>query len=332
MSGIEKLLSVKDLKTYFEDEEKILKAVDGVSFDVNRGETLGIVGESGCGKSISCMSIVRLVQSPNVRYAGGEILFEGKDTMKMSEKELKRLRGKDISVIFQEPMTALNPLYTVGNQMEEALRIHQKKKGREAQELCVQYLEKVKIPTPREMLFRYPFSLSGGMRQRVMIAMALITKPKLIIADEPTTALDVTIQAQILELMNELKAETGSSFLFITHDLGVISEMADRVVVMYGGKVCEEAPVDQLFENPLHPYTLGLIQSRPRADFTGDRLPVIPGNVPSLNDKPNGCPFHPRCKDADERCRSEFPPDTWHKEGHRVACWKYCSEQAQKGQ
>lgn len=332
MLGIEKLLSVKDLKTYFEDEKQILKAVDGVSFDVNRGETLGIVGESGCGKSISCMSIVRLVQSPNVRYAGGEILFEGKDTMKMSEKELQKLRGKDISVIFQEPMTALNPLYTVGNQMQEALRIHQKKKGREAQELCVHYLEKVKIPTPKEMLLRYPFSLSGGMRQRVMIAMALITKPKLIIADEPTTALDVTIQAQILELMNELKSETGSSFLFITHDLGVISEMADRVVVMYGGKVCEEAPVDQLFENALHPYTLGLIQSRPRADFTGDRLPVIPGNVPSLNDKPSGCPFHPRCQEADERCRREFPPDTWLQEGHRVACWKYCGEQAQKGQ
>ena len=323
----ERLLSVKDLKTYFADEDKVLKAVDGVSFDVKRGETLGIVGESGCGKSISCMSIVKLVQSPNVRYEGGEILFEGMDTMKMSEKELQKLRGKDISVIFQEPMTALNPLYTVGDQMKEALRIHQKKKGREAQELCVEYLKKVKIPTPGEMLFRYPFSLSGGMRQRVMIAMALITKPKLIIADEPTTALDVTIQAQILELMNELKRETGSSYLFITHDLGVISEMADRVVVMYGGKVCEEAPVDVLFEKPLHPYTLGLIQSRPRADFTGDRLPVIPGNVPSLNDKPQGCPFHPRCQYAKERCSREFPSDVWLEEGHRVACFRYCEDQ-----
>ena len=244
----ETLLSIKNLKTYFVTDEAVLKAVDDVSFDVKEGETLGVVGESGCGKSVSCMSIVRLVQG-NVSYAGGEILFEGKNTLEMSEKELRKIRGKDISIIFQEPMTALNPLYTIGDQMIEALKNHQKISTRQAREKCVEYLRKVKIPTPEEMMFRYPFSLSGGMRQRVMIAMALITAPKLIIADEPTTALDVTIQAQILDLMNELKRETGSSFLFITHDLGVISEMADRVVVMYGGKVCETATTGKvLFE------------------------------------------------------------------------------------
>ena len=324
----ETLLSIKNLKTYFVTDEAVLKAVDDVSFDVKEGETLGVVGESGCGKSVSCMSIVRLVQG-NVSYAGGEILFERKNTLEMSEKELRKIRGKEISIIFQEPMTALNPLYTIGDQMIEALRNHQKISTGQARKKCVEYLRKVKIPMPEEMMFRYPFSLSGGMRQRVMIAMALITSPKLIIADEPTTALDVTIQAQILDLMNELKRETGSSFLFITHDLGVISEMADRVVVMYGGKVCETALTDELFEHAAHPYTLGLIHSRPRADFEGDRLEVIPGNVPSLNDKPEGCPFHPRCRFAREICRKQFPETVDLNQGkggeqHLVACWNYC--------
>lgn len=324
MNEQETLLSINNLKTYFVNEDQVLKAVDDVSFDVKRGETLGIVGESGCGKSISCMSILKLVQSPNVRYEGGEILFEGKDTLKMSEKELRKLRGKEISVIFQEPMTALNPLYTVGDQMMEALKIHKKLSTKNAREKCVEYLEKVKIPMPKEMLNRYPFSLSGGMRQRVMIAMALITNPKLIIADEPTTALDVTIQAQILDLMNALKDVTGSSCIFITHDLGVISEMADRVVVMYGGKVCEVADTDVLFENAMHPYTQGLIHSRPTSDYDGDRLQVIPGNVPSLNDKPEGCPFHPRCPYAGKQCGEAFPPEIVYPDGHRVSCWKYC--------
>lgn len=208
--------------------------------------------------------------------------------------------------------------------MKEALKNHQKISDRQARERCVEYLKKVKIPMPEEMMFRYPFSLSGGMRQRVMIAMALITSPKLIIADEPTTALDVTIQAQILDLMNALKEETGSSCIFITHDLGVISEMADRVVVMYGGKVCEVSPTDELFEHAAHPYTLGLIHSRPRADFEGDRLEVIPGNVPSLNDKPEGCPFHPRCRYAGKKCEKEFPEAAQLSEEHKVFCWKYC--------
>ena len=325
MNEQETLLSIKNLKTYFVNEDQVLKAVDDVSFDVKRGETLGIVGESGCGKSISCLSILKLVQSPNVRYEGGEILFEGKNTLKMTEKELRKLRGKEISVIFQEPMTALNPLYTVGDQMMEALKIHKKLSTKNAREKCVEYMEKVKIPMPKEMLNRYPFSLSGGMRQRVMIAMALITNPKLIIADEPTTALDVTIQAQILDLMNALKDVTGSSCIFITHDLGVISEMADRVVVMYGGKVCEVADTDVLFEHAMHPYTQGLIHSRPTSDYDGDRLQVIPGNVPSLNDKPAGCPFHPRCPYASKQCGEAFPPERVYPDGHRVSCWKYCN-------
>lgn len=323
MNQQETLLSIQNLKTYFINDEKVLKAVDDVSFDVKKGETLGIVGESGCGKSISCMSILKLIQSPNVVYENGKILFDGKNTLEMSEKELRKLRGKEISVIFQEPMTALNPLYTIGNQMKEALQVHQKISGKEAQKKCIEYLERVKIPMPEEMMFRYPFSLSGGMRQRVMIAMALITRPKLVIADEPTTALDVTIQAQILDLMNELKEESQSSYIFITHDLGVISEIADRVVVMYGGKVCEIAKTEQLFENPLHPYTLGLIHSRPGENFEGDRLPVIPGNVPSLNDKPEGCPFHPRCQHATDQCKREFPPMQEAEEGHEIFCWNY---------
>ena len=324
MSEQETLLSIRNLKTYFVTDEAVLKAVDDVSFEVKKGETLGVVGESGCGKSVSCMSIVKLVQGGNVKYEGGQILFEGRDTLQMTEKELRKIRGKDISIIFQEPMTALDPLYTIGDQMKEALKNHQKISDRQARERCVEYLKKVKIPMPEEMMFRYPFSLSGGMRQRMMIAMALITSPKLIIADEPTTALDVTIQAQILDLMNALKEETGSSCIFITHDLGVISEMADRVVVMYGGKVCEVSPTDELFEHAAHPYTLGLIHSRPRADFEGDRLEVIPGNVPSLNDKPEGCPFHPRCRYAGKKCEKEFPEAALLSEEHKVFCWKYC--------
>lgn len=331
MKQQETMLSIQNLKTYFKNEQEVLKAVDDVSFDVKKGETLGIVGESGCGKSITCMSILKLIQSPNVRYEGGQIFFEGRNTLEMSEKELRKLRGKEISVIFQEPMTALNPLYTVGNQMKEALKVHQKISGKEAQAKCIEYLERVKIPMPEEMMFRYPFSLSGGMCQRVMIAMALITRPKLIIADEPTTALDVTIQAQILDLMNELKAESQSSYIFITHDLGVISEIADRVVVMYGGKVCEVAQTEQLFDNPMHPYTLGLIHSRPGEDFEGDRLPVIPGNVPSLNNKPEGCPFHPRCKYATDKCKKEFPTGREAEEGHQIFCWNYETNQMQRG-
>ena len=317
----EVLLQVSHLRVSFRTDEAMLKAVEDVSFDVRRGETLGIVGESGCGKSISCMSILRLILAENVVYEGGEILFEGQDTLSLPERQLRKLRGKDISVIFQEPMTALNPLYTVGDQMSEALRLHEKISRKAALDRCEAYLGKVRIPNPRAVLTRYPHSLSGGMRQRVMIAMALLTNPKLVIADEPTTALDVTIQAQVLDLMKALQAEFGCSYIFITHDLGVISEMADRVVVMYGGRVCECADTEALFENPLHPYTRGLIASRPRRDSDCARLTVIPGSVPSLNNKPEGCPFHPRCPLATERCAREFPGRTEAGAGHTVFCW-----------
>jgi oligopeptide/dipeptide ABC transporter ATP-binding protein len=323
------LLKVSHLCVDFQTDDAVLKAVEDVSFDVRRGETLGIVGESGCGKSISCMSILRLILAENVKYAGGEILFEGEDTLTMPERQLRKLRGKEISVIFQEPMTALNPLYTVGDQMSEALRLHEKITKKAALDRCEEYLGKVRIPNPRAVLCRYPHSLSGGMRQRVMIAMALITDPKLVIADEPTTALDVTIQAQVLELMKALQTELSCSYIFITHDLGVISEMADRVVVMYGGRVCECADTDALFEHPEHPYTRGLIASRPGRDTDSPRLTVIPGSVPSLNNKPTGCPFHPRCPLATERCAAEFPETVDTGGGHTVACWNAGEVKAQ---
>ena len=329
------VLEIEDLQVSFFSDEGEARAVNKVRFAIPRGKVLALVGESGCGKSVTSDSVLRLIRKPG-KITGGRILFHSADgssvdlaALRENDPKLFDIRGNRISMIFQEPMTALNPLYTIGDQMIEALKNHQKISTRQAREKCVEYLRKVKIPTPEEMMFRYPFSLSGGMRQRVMIAMALITAPKLIIADEPTTALDVTIQAQILDLMNELKRETGSSFLFITHDLGVISEMADRVVVMYGGKVCETATTDELFEHAAHPYTLGLIHSRPHADFEGDRLEVIPGNVPSLNDKPEGCPFHPRCRFAQEICRKRFPETVDLNQGkggaeHLVACWNYC--------
>ncbi|MDO4492492.1 MAG: ABC transporter ATP-binding protein [Clostridia bacterium] len=322
----ETLLSIEHLSVSFKTPRQMLHAVEDVSFCVKTGEVLGVVGESGCGKSVSSMSVLKLVQGDNVQYDAGRILFEGRDTLAMPEKELRKIRGKEISVIFQEPMTALNPLYTIGDQMGEVLKLHTRLSKREIGERCVEMLKKVKIPNAEEILLRYPHSLSGGMRQRVMIAMALIANPKLIIADEPTTALDVTIQAQVLDVMQSLRKEFGCSYIFITHDLGVISEMADRVVVMYGGRVCETAPTDVLFGAPAHPYTKGLIASRPGCNMSADRLPVIPGNVPSLNNKPSGCPFHPRCPEATERCAKAFPAETEIAPGHTVACWKYLAE------
>ncbi|MDD6188784.1 MAG: ABC transporter ATP-binding protein [Clostridiales bacterium] len=320
------LLRVSDLRVSFKTDRAVLHAVEGVSFNVLHGETLGIVGESGCGKSISCMSILKLIQGENVLYEGGTIEFEGVNTLTMSDKQLQKIRGKDISVIFQEPMTALNPLYTIGDQMSEALKLHSKLGKKEIRDRCIEMLEKVRIPNPREIMLRYPFNLSGGMRQRVMIAMALLTNPKLVIADEPTTALDVTIQAQVLDVMQSLQREYGCSYIFITHDLGVISEMADRVAVMYGGHICECADTDTLFENPLHPYTRGLIASRPQGRMTQSRLAVIPGNVPSLANKPSGCPFHTRCPDARDCCRERFPETVAVDEGHTVACWNYAKK------
>lgn len=319
---MENILEVRNLRTYFDSNGVELKAVDDVSFSVKKGETLGIVGESGCGKSVTCMSVVQLNPKRTTKYPTGSILLNGRDVLKMNEKELQKMRGGEVSVIFQEPMTALNPLFTVGDQLMEAVMLHGNVKKRDAWIRCVDFLKKVRIPSPEKAMKRYPFTLSGGMRQRVMIAMALVTNPQLLIADEPTTALDVTIQAQILELINELKQETQSSCIFITHDLGVISEMADRIMVMYGGHICEIGTKDEVLNHPLHPYTVGLIHSRPTPDYQGDRLQMIPGNVPSLKNMPSGCPFHTRCQYATQQCREQFPKAANEGE-HQVFCWNY---------
>ena len=322
----EPLLQVNNLSVDFKvDRKHSLHAVRNISVEVKRGETLGIVGESGCGKSVTCMSILRLNPERRTLYPTGEILFEGKDLLKMPLKQLSAIRGNDISMVFQEPMTALNPLFTIGDQLMEALRVHNPHMDKaDAYAQCLKSIENVKIPNPERIMKTYPFTLSGGMRQRVMIAMAMVTKPQLLICDEPTTALDVTIQAQVLDLMNQLKQEVGTSIIFITHDLGVISEMADRVIIMYGGRICEEAPVDELFSHPLHPYTRGLIDSHPSPDFTGDRLRVIPGSVPTLADMPSGCPFNNRCPYAADDCGEVFPEFESAQPGHCVACrhWK----------
>ena len=321
------LIEIKNLKTYFHTPSGVLRAVDDVSFNVNRGETLGIVGESGCGKSVTCQSIIRLVQTPPGKYEGGEIIFDGHDILKMNKKQILELRGGRIAMIFQEPMVALNPAYTIGNQLTEAMKLHHIVPKNKANERALELLNQVRIPNAEKILRSYPFMLSGGMRQRVMIAMALSCKPDLLIADEPTTALDVTIQAQILSLMNQLKKEMGSSIIFITHDLGVISEIADRTMVMYAGKVCEAAETKEIIFNPLHPYTQGLIASKPSGLTTeGNRLRTIPGNVPSLLNKPSGCPFHPRCPHMKDICTKEFPSTVEAKPGHTVACWLYTGE------
>jgi len=316
------LLEVEGLKTYFHIENAVVRAVDDVSFYVDKGETLGIVGESGCGKSISCMSVLRLVETPPGRYESGRIMFDGRDMLKIPDAELRSVRGNDIAFIFQEPMTSLNPVLRVGDQLSETMILHRRMKPAEARKEAVKLLGRVRIPNPERVVNEYPFMLSGGMRQRVMIAIALACEPKLLIADEPTTALDVTIQAQVLDLMNELKKEIDAAIIFISHDLGVIAEMSDRVMVMYAGKVVELASVEKIFAEPAHPYTSGLISSRPDMITGADRLNVIPGNVPDLSNKPDGCPFHPRCAMATARCAAEFPPVTLVSEGHEAYCWE----------
>ena len=302
------LLEVKNLKTYFYSPETVIPAVDGVSFSVDKGETLCIVGESGCGKSVTSLSIMRLVPTPPGRFVAGEILFEGKDLLKKTESEMCSIRGNSISMIYQEPMTSLNPVFTIGMQIAEAIRIHQGVSKKEAEEKAVKMLSLVGISDPESRMREYPHQLSGGMRQRVMIAMGLCCEPKLLIADEPTTALDVTIQAQILDLMRRLKDELGMTILFITHDLGVVAEMAQRVIVMYGGRVIEEAPVQDLFQTPRHPYTKGLLACIPKMEDERETLDVIKGMVPSPSDFPKGCRFHPRCPYAKDRCRQGNPP------------------------
>ncbi|MEC9488170.1 MAG: ABC transporter ATP-binding protein, partial [Halanaerobium sp.] len=295
------LIEVRGLQTYFYTEDGVVKAVDGVDFEIYKGETLGVVGESGCGKSVTSLSIMRLIPNPPGKIVGGDILFEGDSLLKKSESEMRKIRGNDISMIFQEPMTSLNPVYTVGDQIAEAIILHQKVSKKEAIERAVEMLRKVGIPLPEQRVNEYPHQLSGGMRQRVMIAMALSCNPKMLIADEPTTALDVTIQAQILELMNELKNEFDASIMMITHDLGVIAEVADRVAVMYAGKIVEYSDAVSIFKNPKHPYTWGLLKSIPRLDKTTERLMNIEGVVPNPLFFPDGCKFHTRCPFADDK-------------------------------
>jgi len=323
-----KLLEVKNLKTYFYSDRGVVKAADDVSFYVNEGETLGIVGESGCGKSITSMSIARLVETPPGKYVGGKILFNDEDMLKVSEERIREIRGNDISFIFQEPMTSLNPIFKIGYQISETMILHRGMNKKEAYRESIRMLDLVKIPNPERVIDDYPFSLSGGMKQRAMIAMALACEPKLLIADEPTTALDVTIQAQVLDLMNDLKQKINASIIFITHDLGVISEMSDRVMVMYAGKVVEVSTTENIFKNPKHPYTIGLISSKPDMATTSARLHVIPGNVPDLNNLPAGCPFYPRCSHVMDECKVSFPEEVMLEQDHLIACYLYSKKEA----
>ena len=304
----ETLLKVDTLSTWFYTDDGIVKAVNDVSFSLNKGHTLGIVGESGCGKSITSLSVMRLIDSPPGKIVGGKIVFKGEDLLAKSEEEMRRVRGKRIAMIFQEPMTSLNPVYTVGRQIEEALLIHESMTKKEAKRRALEMLRLVRIPLPEKRFDEYPHQLSGGMRQRVMIAIALACSPELLICDEPTTALDVTIQAQILALIDELKEKTGTSVIMITHDLGVISEIADEVLIMYAGEIVEYAPKTQLFQNPLHPYTQGLIACVPKLSRNSDRLQTIEGTVPSFDDMPAGCTFWPRCPFAKSICKEKKPP------------------------
>jgi oligopeptide/dipeptide ABC transporter ATP-binding protein len=314
------LLSVRDLRTYFHTAAGLARAVDGVSFDVQPHETVGIVGESGCGKSVTSLSILRLIERPGRIEPGSRIEFEGRDLLAASEAEIRSIRGNRISMIFQEPMTSLNPVFTVGDQIAEVARVHARASRREAWGRAVEMLKTVGIPAPEQRATEYPHQLSGGMRQRVMIAMALMMNPALLIADEPTTALDVTIQAQILELLAELQARVGMSVLLITHDLGVIAEVATRVIVMYAGEVVEEAPVQELFSAAHHPYAEGLLSAMPRMGEERERLTVIPGTVPPPTRWPAGCRFHDRCPYAWERCATEHPPLYQIGNGHVSRC------------
>ncbi len=319
----EALLSVQNLSTCFWTEQGPAPAVQNVSFAIPQAKTLALVGESGCGKSVTALSIMRLIPDPPGKIIGGEIVFEGKPLLRLPESQMRTLRGNDIAMIFQEPMTSLNPVFTVGNQIVEVIRLHQKKPARQARELAVEMLKQVGIADPQQRVGEYPHQMSGGMRQRVMIAMALSCAPKLLIADEPTTALDVTIQAQILDLLRALQQAQQMSILLITHDLGVVAENADEVAVMYASKIVESAPVGDLFAHPLHPYTQGLLRSLPRMNEQRERLAVIGGTVPNPVEFPAGCKFHPRCPVGrkDLRCRTVEPKLRDIEPGHEVACW-----------
>jgi len=322
-------LEISDLRTYFYTDEGVAAAVDGVSFSIFKGRTLGLVGESGCGKSVTALSIMRLIPSPPGKIKSGEIIFEGKNLLAFSEPAMRKIRGNDISMIFQEPMTSLNPVFTCGNQIIEVLMLHQKMSKSQAREKTVELLDTVRIPLARQRVDEYPHQLSGGMKQRVMIAMALACNPKLLIADEPTTALDVTIQAQILDLLNDLQGKFNMSILLITHDLGVIAEIAEHVAVMYASKIAEYADVDGLFSDPKHPYTQGLFNSLPKLGVKQKKLNVIPGNVPNPTEFLPGCKFHPRCPHTMDICRETEPKLIEVSPGHTCACHLYPGQDEQ---
>jgi peptide/nickel transport system ATP-binding protein len=322
----EPLLQIRGLKTHFKTDDGMVRAVDGVDLTIDRGETLGVVGESGCGKTVTAMTVLKLIQMPPGRIVEGSILWQGRDLVPLPPDEMRKIRSKEIAIVFQEPMTSLNPVYTVGQQIAEVLRLHEGLNRNDAMDRTVEMLRLVNIPTPERRVRDYPHQFSGGMRQRVMIAMALSCNPQLLIADEPTTALDVTIQAQILDLLAEMKSRLGMAIMLITHAMGVVAETAQRVVVMYAGRVVEEATVAQLFANPLHPYTQGLIRSIPRIDKGAGkklRLEAIGGVVPSLIEPPPGCRFAPRCKFVTPACTEAMPELRAPEAGHKVACILY---------
>lgn len=326
VTQVDKILEVRDLKTYFYTDDGVVKAVDGVDFDVRRGEIVALVGESGCGKSVTSFSIMQLVGTPG-KIVGGEVLFNGQDLLKLPEADMRLMRGDRLSMIFQQPTSCLNPVFRVGDQIAEVLQIHRGMDKKEGWKKAVHLLRTVGIPEPEKRVYAYPHELSGGMAQRVMIAMALACEPELLIADEPTTALDVTIQAQILDLMRGLQSQLGASIILITHDMGVVAEMASRVSVMYAGRVVEQATVDTLFDNPLHPYTHGLLASIPVMGVVKDRLDTIPGTVPNLIDLPPGCKFAPRCLARLEHnlgvCTEREPDLVEYEPDHLVRCWLY---------
>jgi peptide/nickel transport system ATP-binding protein len=323
---VERLLDIQGLKTHFKTDDGMVRAVDGVDLAIDRGETLGVVGESGCGKTVTAMTVLKLIQMPPGQIVAGRILWQGRDLVPLSADDMRQIRAKEIAIIFQEPMTSLNPVYSVGEQIAETIRLHEGLNRREAMDRAVEMLRLVHIPTPERRVRDYPHQFSGGMRQRVMIAMALSCNPKLLIADEPTTALDVTIQAQILDLLTEMKSRLGMAIMLITHAMGVVAETTQRVVVMYAGRVVEEATVERLFANPLHPYTQGLIRSIPRIDKDAGkrtRLEAISGVVPGLIHPPPGCRFAPRCKSATPVCTAAVPELRTVETGHKVACVLY---------
>ncbi len=320
------LLEVKNLKTYFYTDEGVVQAVDGISFDIKKGQTLGMIGESGCGKSVSALSMMRLIPQPPGRIIEGEVNFKGESLLEKSEPEMRRIRGNEIAMVFQEPMTSLNPLFTIGDQIAEAVILHQKVDKREAQFRVIEMLQRVGMPSPERRVHQYPHQLSGGMRQRAMIAMSLSCNPDLLIADEPTTALDVTIQAQILELMERFKKELGMALLLITHNLGVIAEVSDRVVLVYAGKTVEYADARAIFKHPRHPYMMGLLESIPRLDDAIEKLKIIKGAVPFGLNLPSGCRFHPRCEKVMDVCKVKPPRILEVEKNHGVRCWLYDSE------